>query len=191
MEYGTYDYGAKKESNGYNFQGMQPLELRKPNNMRKKKGLIVGIFIVAVIALIYIFIINSDEHKQKSIEGTLSLFFEAIEENDYEKYLTLVPDYWKDYLRASKDTILEHNFKEHVSEHDSSDKLEFDITYQKELKPSKYSNMKHGYDIDGKIESYVYVDLKVENEHGDKWTYSDFGLIKIDGKWYLAFGYVY
>lgn len=159
-------------------------------------SVICGVILAAIITVVCVVIFSSDEHKQKSVEGTVSLFFEAIEDNDYEKFLTLVPSYYKNYWRAEKDTILKNALKEYVRDHHGGNgkKLEFKITNVTELKSSKFSelkkNLRNWYDENGEIENYVYVDIVVKDEYRNEWTYSDFPLIQIDGLWYIGYGYM-
>lgn len=176
------------------------IQSHKPKKSKTKLVILLSVIgallIATIITVVCIVVFNSDEHKQKSVEGTISLFFDAIEDNDYEKYLTLVPAYYKNHLKASKDTTLKSIFKGYVNDHNAGNghKLKFKITNVTELKSSKLSqlkkNIKNWYDENGEIENYIYVDIVVKDEYGNEWTYSDFQLIQIDGLWYIGYGYM-
>lgn len=168
------------------------------NHGKKKKRIILisAILTVLITAAIIttVCILNSDSHKQKSIEGTVELFFESIEDGDYNKYMSLVPKYWQRHLKGSLDSITRNALKDYISDFNckNGNELYFKITDCSYMKDSKLStlkyNFKNWYDVTGEIEAYVFLDIIVADKYGHEWTFTDFDLIKIDGKWYIGFG---
>lgn len=197
MEYGENGLGIVSNANGKGLLGEQFEEPKKSKSWLVILLSVVGVLVVAmIIAIVCIVIFSSDEHKQKSVKGTVGLFFESIEDYDYDKYLSIVPEYWQEHLRASKDSILGNHLKGYVNDHNAGDgdKLKFEITDIREMNPIKFldvkSDFENWYDVEGEIEEFVYLDIVVKDDDGNEWTYTDFKLIKIDGKWYLGYGYI-
>lgn len=181
--------GMVQMGHSYN---MQP----KPKKKLKWIILITSILVVLITAvtITIVCILNSDGHKQKSIEGTVELFFESIEEGDYEKYLSLIPPYWQEHLKTLLDSVVRNNLKKYMSDFNCGygNKLYYKIISCEPLDKDKFLNMKRNfknwYDVTGEIEAYVLVDIVVMDLHGNEWTFTDFDFIKIDGVWYIAFG---
>lgn len=184
-------YGA----NGTVAYGMQPHAPKKSKSWLVILLSVIGALVIAaIIAIVCVIVFSSDEYKQKSIDGTVELFFEAIEDGDYEKYTSLVPPYWQKHLRGSAESVMKNHLKSYMQDHycGSGNELEYEITDIEEMDSMKFAqvkyNLKNWYDITGDIESYVYVDLVVTDSRGNEWTYTDFDFIKIDGVWYIGFG---
>ena len=64
---------------------MVPPRNRKKRNWIKWVGL--SMLLVATVSIALVIVLNTTVYKQKSVEGTVDLFFEAIEDNDIDKYM--------------------------------------------------------------------------------------------------------
>lgn len=167
---------------------------------RKKKSrsiiLITSILSILITTAVIttVCILNSDSHRQKSIEGAAELFFEAIEDGDYDKYMSLVPPYWQKHLRASLDITMRNALKDYMSRFNCGygNHLHFKITDLDIMDKYEFKELskkfKNWYNVEGEIEAYIFIDITVTDDYGKQWTFNDFDFIKIDGVWYIGFG---
>ena len=170
---------------------MIPARKRKKRNWIKWVGL--SMLLVATVSIALVIVLNTTVYKQKSVEGTVDLLFEAIEDNDIDKYMMLVPYYYQDYMKATFYTYVKNDFKDLVRTYDFEDGIEYEITDIDRLSDSKFNtlkkNLKNWYDVDGVIEDYAKVEIDV-GDGEDVYYILTLKLINIDGVWYLAKGYL-
>lgn len=195
-QYNTAPYNTAP--NGY--MQYAPGYMPAPAPKKKKRvGFIIAISSILIVLAIAItitlvIVLNSDEHKQKSLEGAVELFFEAIEENDYDKYMSLVPPYWQEHLRASLDSVMRNHLKEYRADFncDIGRKIYYEIKDVNSMDRYEFSalkkNFENWYDVTGEIESYVEVEIEVHDSKGNSWTFEALSFIEIDGVWYRGFG---
>ena len=168
--------------------------IQRKSEKRTVKRLVLVWGIVLIIAAVLIFIfLNSDKLKRSSLKGTVELYYEAIEERDIDKYKSLVPDYWKEKLRASYNSIINYQFEKNCSTFNCSDNVNLSIKindiyeYDRDALNTikeKFANWYHAE----KIEAFAIVDVDICDNKRNKWNNDELAFIKIDGKWYKAYG---
>lgn len=141
---------------------------------------------------------NSLKEMQKTTQGTMKIFAQAIEEKDYDKFASVL--LWE----YCKETLPE-DVKESIGEvEDSLDDIassglqvrglnhSYIVTSQKELKGTAiedyYNNISELFGIsEEKIEAIAYQEYVVNySEEGNSETSMLFALVKLDGVWYIA-----
>lgn len=156
---------------------------------------IIAAVLATALTITLIVVFNSDDFKQKSLEGALELYFEAYEEYDYAKYMELLPPYWKNYMKADIKSANKTNFRLNVEKYGCANggSLSYRVKDVEEMDRSKLSQInrdfENWYGMKTKIQQAVYLDIEMKNQYDNIWTFTDLCFLKIDGKWYVGYGF--
>ena len=156
-------------------------------------GIVWGVVLV-VIGVILVFVLFFSENlKRSSLKGTVELYYESIEEENIDKYKSFVPEYWKEYLRASYDSVINNQFKRSCSTFNTYEGINLSIKINDINEYDKYGvdnireKFANWYRAEN-IEAFAIVDVDIYDNKGNKWNNDELPFIKINGKWYIGYG---
>lgn len=148
--------------------------------MKKKKWLIISLFVIVFVVIISIFINNN----RNTVNKVMFQLEQAINNNDIETIISLYPDYYKDTIIniLSEEKIKEFNNEvgeikieiSRISDYES-------ISETKDIQDEIYNKYKANVDI----KEYQIVIANVTNDVGYVFEQVPFEIVKINGKYYL------
>lgn len=179
-----------------------PVEI---NSSVERQGKIIGNILRGVVAVAVIVLVIMGVKKiffPDSYEKLVKEYCKAIEENDGEKLLSLIPD---DYIEAALEDGDFENEEELAGEMEdqmkeawgkAKDTYGDDINFSCEIVEStkdedrmkkRNMEMEEEYNLKEEISEYYKLELKIkmEGDKGSGSTTNNIGVMKIDGNWYL------